>query len=96
MTEDEKVKKIDGIFTDLLKELNDKDCPQFVMIDSFVILNIRNITKIIFDSLKNYKETINDPFVEIYSDDNESRIKHIRISVIINAIKSAKREGNDG
>ena len=40
----------------LTKELNKKDCPKFIILNEFMILNTNNINSILFDTKKNYKE----------------------------------------
>lgn len=80
------------MFKKLLKALNDKDCPDFILFDSVMIISTRNITKIIHDQFLNSRKTIDDPFVTIYSDVNETRIKEIKISQILEAIEKAKAE----
>lgn len=89
--EDENLKIVGESFLNLNKELNKKDCPQFIFLNPFIILNTRNISKILFDTRHNYKDTINDPLVEIYSDDNNSKLTGVKISKIMDAIKDAKK-----
>lgn len=88
--EDENLKIVGESFLNLNKELNKKDCPQFIFLNPFVILNTRNISKILFDTRHNYRGSIKDPLVEIYSDDEDSKLTNVKISKIMDAIKDAK------
>lgn len=80
------------MFKKLLKALNDKDCPDFILFESVMIINTRNITKIILDVFLNSSITADDPIVTIYSDGEESRIRQFKISQILEAIEKAKAE----
>lgn len=82
----------DVMFKKLLKALNDKDCPDFILFKSVMIINTRNITKIILDVYLNSRETADDPIVTIYSDGEETRIRQLKISQILEAIEKAKAE----
>lgn len=80
------------MFKKLLKALNDKDCPDFILFESVMIINTRNITKIILDVFLNSSITADDPIVAIYSDGEASRIRQFKISQILEAIEKAKAE----
>lgn len=47
----------------LVKELNKKDCPKFIILNEFMILNTNNINSILPDIKRNYKETKDDLFI---------------------------------
>ena len=79
----------------LLKELNKKDCPKFIILNEFMILNTNNINSILFDTKKNYKETKDDPFIEIFFGEEREKIYGLRVSQILEAIKQGKKETND-
>ena len=79
----------------LLKELNKKDCPKFIILNEFMILNTNNINSILFDTKKNYKETKDDPFIEILFGEESEKIYGLRVSQILEAIKQGKEETND-
>ena len=79
----------------LLKELNKKDCPKFIILNEFMILNTNNINSILFDTKKNYKETKDDPFIEIFFGEEREKIYGLRVSQIMEAIKQGKEETND-
>lgn len=79
----------------LLKELNKKDCPKFIILNEFMILNTNNINSILFDTKKNYKETKEDPFIEILFGEESEKIYGLRVSQILEAIKQGKEKNND-
>lgn len=74
----------------LLKELNKKDCPKFIILDGLMILNTNNINSILFDTRKNCKETKDDPFIEILFGEEREKIYGLRVSQILEAIKQGK------
>ena len=76
----------------LLKELNKKDCPKFIILNEFMILNTNNINSILFDTKKNYKETKDDPFIEILYGEEREKIYGLRVSQILEAIKQGKEK----
>lgn len=78
--------------TSLLKELNKKDCPKFIILNEFMILNTNNINSILFDTKKNYKETKDDPFIEILYGEEREKIYGLRVSQILEAIKQCGLE----
>lgn len=78
----------------LQKELNKKDCPKFIILNEFVILNTNNINSILFDTKKNYKETKDDPFIEILFGEEREKIYGLRVSQILEAIKQGKEKAN--
>ena len=82
-------------FASLLKELNKKDCPKFIILNEFMILNTNNINSILFDTKKNYKETKDDPFIEILYGEEREKIYGLRVSQIMEAIKQGKNKTND-
>jgi len=82
-------------FASLLKELNKKDCPKFIILNEFMILNTNNINSILFDTKKNYKETKDDPFIEILFGEEREKIYGLRVSQIMEAIKQGKNKTND-
>lgn len=71
----------------LLKELNKKDCPKFIILNEFMMLNTNNINSILFDTRKNCKETKDDPFIEILYGEEREKIYGLRVSQILEAIK---------
>ena len=75
----------------LAKELNKKDCPKFIILNEFMVLNTNNINSILFDTEKNYKETKDDPFVEILFGEKTEKIHGLRVSQIMEAIKQGKQ-----
>lgn len=79
----------------LLKELNKKDCPKFIILNEFMILNTNNINSILLDTKKNYKETKDDPFIEILFGEESEKIYGLRVSQILEAIKQGKEKNND-
>ena len=79
----------------LLKELNKKDCPKFIILNEFMILNTNNINSILFDTKRNYKETKDDPFIEILFGEEREKIYGLRVSQILEAIKQGKNKTND-
>ena len=79
----------------LLKELNKKDCPKFIILNEFMILNTNDINSILLDTKKNYKETKDDPFIEILFGEESEKIYGLRVSQILEAIKQGKNETND-
>lgn len=79
----------------LLKELNKKDCPKFIILNELIILNTNNINSILLDTKKNYKETKDDPFIEILFGEEREKIYGLRVSQILEAIKQGKKETND-
>ena len=76
----------------LLKELNKKDCPKFIILNEFMILNTNNINSILFDTKKNYKETKDDPFIEILFGEEREKFYGVRVSQILEAIKQGKEK----
>ena len=82
-------------FALLTKELNKKDCPKFIILNEFMILNTNNINSILFDTKKNYKETKDDPFIEILYGEEREKIYGLRVSQIMEAIKQGKNKTND-
>ena len=82
-------------FASLLKELNKKECPKFIILNEFMILNTNNINSILFDTKKNYKETKDDPFIEILYGEEREKIYGLRVSQILEAIKQGKNKTND-
>ena len=74
----------------LVKELNKKDCPKFIFLEEFIILNTNSINSILFDTKKNYKETKEDPFIEILFGEVREKIYGLRVSQILEAIKKCK------
>lgn len=76
----------------LLKELNKKDCPKFILLNDIIILSTNNINSILFDTKKNYKETKDDPFVEILFGEEREKIYGLRVSQILEAIKQGKNK----
>ena len=79
----------------LLKELNKKDCPKFIILNELIILNTNNINSILLDTKKNYKETKDDPFIEILFGEEREKIYGLRVSQILEAIKQGKNKTND-
>lgn len=79
----------------LLKELNKKDCPKFIILNEFMILNTNNINSILLDTKKNYKETKDDPFIEILFGEESEKFYGLRVSQILEAIKQGKEKNND-
>ena len=78
----------------LTKKLNKKDCPKFIILSEFMILNTNNINSILFDTKKNCKETKDDPFVEILFGEKTEKIHGLRVSQIMEAIKQGKLNDN--
>lgn len=76
----------------LTKELNKKGCPKFIILNELMILNTNNINSILFDTRKNYKETKDDPFIEILFGEEREKIYGLRVSQILEAIKQGKKE----
>lgn len=76
----------------LLKELNKKDCPKFILLNDLLILSTNNINSILFDTQRNYKETKDDPFIEILFGEAKEKIFQLRASQILEAIKQCKVE----
>ena len=79
----------------LVKELNKKDCPKFIILDELMILNTNNINSILFDTKKNYKETKDDPFIEIFFGEEREKIYGLRVSQILEAIEQGKDKKNE-
>ena len=79
----------------LVKELNKKDCPKFIVLNELMILNTNNINSILFDTRKNYKETKDDPFIEILFGERSEKIYGLRVSQILEAIEQGKEEKNE-
>ncbi len=79
----------------LLKELNKKDCPKFIVLNELMILNTNNINSILLDTKKNYKETKDDPFIEILYGEESEKFYGLRVSQILEAIKQGKEKTND-
>jgi hypothetical protein len=79
----------------LTKALNKKDCPKFIILDELIILNTNNINSILFDTRKNFKETKDDPFIEIFFGEEREKIYGLRVSQILEAIKQGKNKTND-
>lgn len=82
-------------FAELVKELNKKDCPKFIVLEDTVILNLNNITEILPDINKNYKETKDDLFIEILFGEKSEKIYGLRVSQILEAINQGKEKTND-
>ena len=78
-------------FAELVKELNKKDCPKFIFLEEFIILNTNSINSILFDTKKNYKETKEDPFIEILF--GEVREKNLRVASFANPGSNKKMQG---
>ena len=76
----------------LVKELNKKDCPKFIILHEFMILNTNNINAILFDTRKNCKETKDDPFIEILYGEESEKLYGLRVSQILEAIKQCKEK----
>lgn len=79
----------------LVKQLNKKDCPKFIILNEFMILNTNNINSILLDIKKNYKETKDDPFIEILFGEEAEKIYGLRVSQFLEAIKKGKEKTND-
>lgn len=79
----------------LVKELNKNDCPKFIVLNELMILNTNNINSILFDTKKNYKETKDDPFIEILFGEESEKFYGVRVSQIMEAIKQGKKNIND-
>lgn len=79
----------------LVKELNKKDCPKFIVLEDMVILNLNNITEILPDIKRNYKETKDDLFIEIFFGEYHEKIYGLRVSQLLEAIKQCKEKTND-
>ena len=77
-------------FEELVNELNKKDCPKFIVLEDFVILNLNSITEILPDIKRNYKETKDNLFIEIYFGEEHEKIYGLRVSQILEAIKKCK------
>ena len=82
-------------FEELVKELNKKDCPKFIVLEDFVILNLNSITEILPDIKRNYKETKDNLFIEIYFGEEHEKIHGLRVSQILEAIKQCKEKSNE-
>lgn len=78
----------------LVNELNKKDCPKFIVLEDFVILNLNSITEILPDIKRNYKETKDDLFIEILFGEESEKIYGLRVSQILEAIKKVKEKTN--
>lgn len=76
----------------LLKELNKKDCPKFIILNELMILNTNNINSILFDTKRNYKETKDDPFIEILFGEESEKFYGLQVSQILEAIKQGKEK----
>ena len=76
----------------LVKELNKKDCPKFIVLNELMILNTNNINSILFDTRKNCKETKDDPFIEILFGEKSEKIYGLRVSQILEAIEQGKEK----
>ena len=74
----------------LLKELNKKYCPKFIVLEGFIILNTNNINSILFDTKRNCKETKEDPFIEILFGEKSEKIYGLRVSQIMESINQCK------
>lgn len=79
----------------LVKELNKNDCPKFIVLNELMILNTNNINSILLDTKKNYKETKDDPFIEILFGEESEKFYGLRVSQILEAIKQGKEKIND-
>ena len=77
-------------FALLTKELNKKDCPKFIVLEESLILNTNNINAVLFDTKRNYKETKEDPFVEIFFGERSEKIYGLRVSQIMESINQCK------
>lgn len=74
----------------LMKELNNKDCPKFIVLEEFMILNTDNINSVLIDTKRNYKETKEDPFIEILFGERSEKIYGLRVSQILKSINQGK------
>ena len=74
----------------LMKELNKKDCPKFIVLEESIILNTNNINSILIDTKRNYKETKEDPFIEILFGEKSEKIYGLRVSQIMESINQCK------
>lgn len=79
----------------LVKELNKKDCPKFIILEETVILNLNNITEILPDIKRNYKKTKDDLFIEIFFGEENQKLYGLRVSQILEAINQGKEKNND-
>lgn len=79
----------------LVKELNKKDCPKFIILNELMILNTNNINLILFDTKMNFKETIDDPFIEILYGEKSEKIYELHVSQILESIKQGKEKINE-
>jgi hypothetical protein len=79
----------------LVKELNKKDCPKFIVLKECIALNLNNINEILLDIKKNCKETKDDPFVEILYSEESEKLYGLRVSQILEAINQGKEKNND-
>ena len=77
----------------LTNELNKKDCPNFIVLEDCLVINLSNINEILLDAKKNYKETKEDPFIEILFGEEREKIYGLRVSQILEAIKQGKKNG---
>ena len=78
----------------LVNELNKKDCPKFIVLEDYIVLNLNNITEILPDIKRNYKETKDDLFIEILFGDEHEKLYGLRVSQILEAIKQGKEKAN--
>ena len=79
----------------LVKELNKKDCPKFIVLEECIVLNLNNINGILLDTKKNYNKTKDDPFIEILFGEEREKIYGLRVSQILEAIEQGKNKTND-
>lgn len=82
-------------FEELVKELNKKDCPKFIVLEDFVILNLNSITEILPDINRNYKKTKDNLFIKIFFGEEHEKIHGLQVSQILEAIKQAKDKSNE-
>ena len=78
----------------LVNELNKKDCPKFIILEDYIVLNLNNITEILIDVNRNYKETKDDMFIEILFGERHEKVYGLRVSQILEAIKQGKEKAN--
>jgi hypothetical protein len=78
----------------LVNELNKKDCPKFIALEDYIVLNLNNITEILVDVNRNYKETKDDMFIEILFGERHEKVYGLRVSQILEAIKKGKEKTN--
>lgn len=79
----------------LVKELNKKDCPKFIILNELMILSTNNINSILFDTKNNYRATKDDPYIEILFGEKCEKVYGLRVSQILEAINQGKEKTND-